>query len=178
MLTVEIARWLDLPNFGFAGTTDSQSVDAQMGLEIAELTLLVMQAGSNLNHDVGYLDFGLTGSLEQIAITDEYIGMNRRLLGGVPVTSETLALDVIAEVGAGGEFLTHDHTYRHLRETQWRPTLLNRKGRDKWEADGSVPMQERARHKVAAILAAHEPEPLSQALAARMAALIAGFQTP
>ncbi len=52
------------PSFGNAGTSDSQLVDAQDGLEIAELTLLVMQAGSNLNHDVGYLDFGLTGSLE------------------------------------------------------------------------------------------------------------------
>lgn len=176
MLTVEMARWLDLPNFGFAGTTDSQTVDAQTGLEAAELTLLVMQAGSNLNHDVGYLDFGLTGSLEQIAITDEFIGMNRRLLRGVAVTPETLALDVIAEVGPGGEFLTHDHTFRHLRETQWRPSLLNRKGREKWEEEGCLDLQEKARRKVAGVLSSHHPEPLSAPLVSAIEALVTEFQ--
>jgi len=52
---VEMARWLDLPNWGYGGTTDSQLVDAQAGMEVAELTLLSMLLGSNLNHDVGYL---------------------------------------------------------------------------------------------------------------------------
>ena len=46
---IEMARWLDLPNWGYAGTTDAQVVDAQAGMEIAELTLLSMLLGSNLN---------------------------------------------------------------------------------------------------------------------------------
>jgi hypothetical protein len=71
-------------------------VDAQAGMEAAELTLLSMQAGSNLNHDVGYLDFGLTGALELVVIVDEFIAMNRRLLAGIEVDRETLAVDVIA----------------------------------------------------------------------------------
>ena len=60
---VEMAKWLDLPNWGFSGHTDAQVIDAQAGMEADELTKLSMQLGSNLNHDVGYLDFGLTGSL-------------------------------------------------------------------------------------------------------------------
>ena len=75
-------------------------------MEIAELTLLSMLLGSNLNHDVGYLDFGMTGSLEQIVIVDEYIAMNRRLLGGVEVSDDTLALNVIADIGPGGDALS------------------------------------------------------------------------
>ena len=58
----EMAKWMDIPNWGYAGTSDSQCVDANAGIDITELTLLTMQAGSNLNHDIGYLDFGLTGA--------------------------------------------------------------------------------------------------------------------
>ncbi len=50
---IEMARWLDLPNWGYGGTSDSQLVDAQAGMEIGELALLCLAAGSNLNHDVG-----------------------------------------------------------------------------------------------------------------------------
>ena len=54
----EMAKWLDIPNWGYAGTSDSQCVDANAGIDITELTLLSMQAGSNLNPDIGYLDVG------------------------------------------------------------------------------------------------------------------------
>ncbi len=65
---VEMARWLDLPNWGYAGTTDAQVIDAQAGMEAAELTFLSLACGSNLNHDIGYLDYGMTGSLELIVL--------------------------------------------------------------------------------------------------------------
>ena len=70
---VELARWLDLPNWGYAGTTDAQVIDAQAGMEAAELTFLSLAIGSNLNHDIGYLDYGMTGSLELIVLTDEFL---------------------------------------------------------------------------------------------------------
>ena len=101
----EMAKWMDIPNWGYAGTSDSQCVDANAGIDITELTLLSMQAGSNLNHDIGYLDFGLTGAGELVVLTDEVISMNRRALEGIEVNEETLGLDVIAAVGHGGDFL-------------------------------------------------------------------------
>ena len=88
---VELAKWLDLPNWGYAGTTDAQVIDAQAGMEAAELTFLSLATGSNLNHDLGYLDYGMTGSLELIVLTDEFLAMNRKLFAGVEVTPETLA---------------------------------------------------------------------------------------
>jgi trimethylamine--corrinoid protein Co-methyltransferase len=172
---VEMAKWLDIPNFGNAGTSDSQLVDAQAGLDIAELTLLVMQAGSNLNHDVGYLDFGLTGSLESIVITDEFIAMNRRLLAGIDVNRETLAVDVIAAVGPGGHFLNENHTRKHMRGSQWRPTILNRRGRDEWQLDGSPDLRERARRKALQLLSSHETEPLPAEIAASVDRLLSAF---
>jgi trimethylamine--corrinoid protein Co-methyltransferase len=175
MGAVEMARWLDIPNWGYAGTTDSQLVDAQAGMEIAELTLLALQAGSNLNHDVGYLDFGMTGSFEQIVLTDELIAFCRRLLAGITVDADTLAAEVIAEVGPGGHFMGTKHTRRHLRSGQWRPTVLNRKGYDAWLVDGGLDARERARRRALELLAAHEPAPLPEDISAEMDRLIEEF---
>ena len=96
---VEMAKWLNLPNWGFSGHTDAQVVDAQAGMEADELVKLSMQLGSNLNHDCGYMDFGLTGSLEELVMVDEFIARNRRLLAAVDVSRETLAVDVLVKVG-------------------------------------------------------------------------------
>ena len=133
---IEMARWLDLPNWGYGGTSDSQVVDAQAGMEIGELAFLCLAAGSNLNHDVGYLDFGLTASLELIVIVDEYIALNRKLFAGVEVTPETLAVDVVRDVGPGGDFLAHRHTAKNVRKAQWRPTIINRQGHVRWAGGG------------------------------------------
>ena len=172
---VEMAKWLDIPNFANAGTSDSQLVDAQAGLDIATETLLVMQAGSNLNHNAGYLDFGLTVALESIVITDEVIGMNRRLLSGIEVNRETLALDVVANVGPGGHFLKERHTRRHLRDSDWRPTVLNRMRHEAWEAQGGQDLRARARGKALDILKGGEPRLLEPRVAARVDELVAVF---
>ena len=175
---VEMAKWLDIPNWGYAGTSDSQVVDAQAGMEVAELTILSLQAGSNLNHDTGYLDFGLAGALEQIVIVDELISMNRRLFAGIEVNDDTLALDVVRQVGAGGDFLSTKHTNAHLRSAQWRPTILNRKSYERWLADGGLDLRERARRKALDLLTTHEPTPLPEGFAARLDDLLAAFTGP
>jgi trimethylamine---corrinoid protein Co-methyltransferase len=168
----EMAKWLDIPNWGYAGTSDSQCVDAQAGLDIAELTLLSMQAGSNLNHDIGYLDFGLTGAAEAVVITDEVVSLNRRTLEGIEVNEDTLGLDAIRQAGHGGDFLGIKHTKRHVRSLQWRPTILNRRTQKNWEADGSPDLTEMAHRKVLDIMANHVPQPLAADVKATMDSLI------
>ena len=171
----EMAKWMDIPNWGYAGTSDSQCVDANAGIDITELTLLSMQAGSNLNHDIGYLDFGLTGAGELVVLTDEVISMNRRALEGIEVSEETLALDVIAEVGQGGDFLGKKHTKRHVRKLQWRPTLLDRQTQKNWETEGSLDATEKAHRKLVDIMTNHKPEPLSADMKKTMDELVDGY---
>jgi trimethylamine--corrinoid protein Co-methyltransferase len=154
---IEMCHYYDLPSWGYAGTSDSQIPDGQATLESGMLTFLATLAGANLNHDVGYLNFGLTGSLEMIVITDEIISQIRRIMQGIPVNDDTLGLDAIQEVGYTGNHLIHPHTLKHLRTIQWRPKLLNRKGYEQWEKDGSLTLLERARNKLVDILAKHEP---------------------
>ena len=172
---IEMARWLDLPNWGYGGTSDSQLVDAQAGMEVGELALLCLAAGSNLNHDVGYLDFGLTASLELIVIVDEYLSLNRKIFAGVEVTPETLAVEVVRAVGPGGDFLAHRHTAKNVRKGQWRPTIINRQGHVRWQEEGGLDLREKARRKALKILETHQPEPLAADVAARIDALVAGF---
>lgn len=172
---VEMAKWLDLPNWGIAGCTDSQAVDLQMGLEAGELTLLSILTGSNLNHDVGFVGFGLTGSLEEIVAVDEFVSMNKKLAGGILVEEEDLAVEAIAEVGPAGHYLSHPHTRRHLRTGpgRWRPTILNRDNRERWAQRGGLDLRERARLKAVGLLES-TPPPLDPAVVAaaerRMAA--------
>ena len=160
MAIVEMSRYYDLPNWGYAGTTDSQIPDEQATYEAGLLCFLSEMAGSNLNHDVGYLDFGRTGSLEMIVVLDEIIDQVRRLWRGIPVNDETLAVDVIREVGSDGNFLTQMHTLNHLRTTQWQPKLISRAGFEKWQASGSMSLMDRSRQKLQQILQDHQPVPI------------------
>ena len=148
-LEVEMAKWLDLPNWGFSGHTDAQVVDAQAGMEADELVKLSMQLGSNLNHDCGYMDFGLTGSLEELVMVDEFIARDRRLLAPVEVSDDTLAVDVLVAVGPGGDYLGQRHTRKHLRANQWRPRLLNRASYDRWHEAGALDLTGAARERAA-----------------------------
>jgi trimethylamine--corrinoid protein Co-methyltransferase len=158
---VEMAKWLELPNFGYSGMTDSPVVDVQAGVDITEVIMLSLLLGSNLNHDCGYLDFGLSGAPEQLVIIDEVVGMTRRVLGGVEVTRDTMAVDTIAEVGPGGNHMITKHMKRHQRAAQWRPAIFNRSGFSRWERDGGLDADARAKVSAKEILATQEVAPLS-----------------
>ena len=160
MAAIEMSQYYDLPSWGYAGTSDSQIPDGQATLEATFITFLSMMSGANLNHDVGYLDFGRTGSLEMVVIIDEIIDQLRRFQRGIPVNDDELGLDVIKEVGPGGQFLTHKHTLRHFRSTQWRPRLICRDGYEKWEESGSRNLLDRARQRLLEIIETHRPLPI------------------
>jgi trimethylamine--corrinoid protein Co-methyltransferase len=146
------AQFYKLPYFGLGGCTDSKVLDGQAVAE-AGLTLLVdALTGANLVHDMGYMESGMTGSLELLAICDDILGWIKRFMDGVEVNRETLALDVIDEVGPDGHFLECEHTVRHYRE-DFYPELLDRRNYEKWVEQGSKSINDRAREKVAEILA-------------------------
>lgn len=176
MAMVEMSKHYDLPNWGYAGTTDSQIPDLQASFEGGLLTFLSALTGSNLNHDVGYLDFGLTGCLEWVVIMDEVIDQIRRIQQGIPVTAETMALAVIAEAGRTGQFLTHPHSLKHVREVQWRPQMMNRHGYEKWQSSGALSLLDKAVERLDGILETHHCPPLDPHQAERIEQRLAGFE--
>ncbi|MGD2269873.1 MAG: trimethylamine methyltransferase family protein [Desulfobacterales bacterium] len=162
MAIVEMSHYYNLPNWGYAGTSDSQIPDEQASFEAGLLTFMAAMGGSNLNHDLGYLDFGRTGSLEMVVILDEIIGQVRRMQRGIPVSDEQLAVNVIREVASGEQFITHDHTLEHLRTTQWRPKLFNRMGFEKWEQSGRRRLLQRAQQRLADLTQEYQAPPMPQ----------------
>ena len=122
--------------------------------------MLAGLSGANLIHDVGYVGSGLILSLASIVINDELVSMVRRTLRSYEVNEETLALNVIAQVGPGGEFVTHEHTYRHFKEELWSPRLIERRKYEEWHHDGSRTYAERANEVAKQLLSGAEKKAL------------------
>lgn len=167
----EMGRYYKLPTWGFAGCSDSKLFDEQATIEGAMYVLIAAIAGNNLVHDVGYLESGLTCSFEQIAVMDEVMGLVRRIMSGVKVTDETLAIDLIDQVGPGGHFLSTDLTLKHYKEN-WYPSLIDRHNYSDWEALGAKTLGERANEKVRSILDSYQPEQLPQSVRDKIAEIV------
>jgi trimethylamine--corrinoid protein Co-methyltransferase len=167
----EFVHYLGLPMFALAGCSDSKVVDQQAGIEAALTLLTDALCGGNIVHDLGYLESGLTGSLAQLAICDEVLGWIEYFVQGVEINDETLALDLIDEIGPDGQFLDSEHTLEHFRE-RWYPNLFDRNNYDGWLAKGGKTLSERATERVAAILAEHQPEPLPDDVAKAVHAIV------
>jgi trimethylamine--corrinoid protein Co-methyltransferase len=159
VMLVELAHSYGLPIFGLTGCSDSKLPDEQAAAESAFAILLESLAGSQMAHDVGYLDGGMTNSIEQVVICDELIAYTKTFMKGLEVSEETLALDVIDKIGPDGNFMADPHTRKHYRE-DWYPQLFERRNHEAWEKDGSKSMRMRAREKALNILEHHKPEPL------------------
>lgn len=129
--------------------------------------------GSNLIHDVGFMDYGLTGSSQQLVFSNEVIGHARRLMKGITVDEEHLAYDAMKNVGPGGNFLGEPHTFQHFREEIWSPDTSERRSYEEWEADGAKDFKEVIREKLVNILNNHKPEALSDEVLAKLDAIVA-----
>jgi trimethylamine--corrinoid protein Co-methyltransferase len=157
----QMAQYYRLPYYSTSGTTDAKVVDAQAAYESALMTLLVMMAGANYIHDAaGLMEFDLTVAYEKLVMDNEIIGMCARVLRGIEVTDETLAVDLICEHGAGRDYLGEMHTVQHMRREFFYPRLADRQHRDHWEEKGSQDATTRARSLARRLLATHEPLPL------------------
>lgn len=168
----QIGRILyNLPTWGFGGCSASKLADEQAVNEASSYMMMSGWMGTNLVHDVGYLEFGLTYSFDLLVICDEIIGQIRRMMEGIKIDKEQLALDTIQRIGPGGHFLEEDHTYNHFRDN-WKPGITDRKTYDTWKAKGGTTMGQRAKEKIKHILETHHPEPLPDPINAEIDQII------
>jgi trimethylamine--corrinoid protein Co-methyltransferase len=159
-ITQAMSHFYDLPMFSIAGASESKVVDQQAAAEAALSLVVETLAGGNIIHDLGYLESGLTFSLVQLAICDEIVSWLKGFIKKFEVNDETLALEVMSEVGPDGQFLATDHTLKHYKE-RWYPSLFERDNYQSWLEKGGKSLAERAADKVENLLAAHKVEPLS-----------------
>ncbi len=117
-------------------------------------------AGANLIYGLGMLELGVTFSFAQLLIDDEIATMVKRVVQGITVNDETMAVDVIKNVGAGKDFLGQRHTRDFMAKEQSKPKLIDRRMRGAWSNRGAKSMAERANDKAREILENHKPTPL------------------
>ncbi|NIM94749.1 MAG: trimethylamine methyltransferase [Anaerolineales bacterium] len=146
-----LPEFYGLPRWGLGGCSDSKTMDEQAVFEAGMTMFIDILNGVHLIHDVGYLEGGLSGSLELLVICDEMIGWMKQLFKGLEISEETLAIDLIEQVGHDGQYIDSEHTVRHLRE-DWFPELIDRETFENWIADGAKDLREKAREKVDSIL--------------------------
>jgi len=154
-----------LPTWAYAGASDAKVMDAQAGAEAMFSIITAMLSRCNLIHDVGYLEYGNTSSLEMLTMADELVAMSRFFTGGIPVSDDTLALDTLERVASGGPgsiFLTDDHTFEHFMEAQFLPKLLDRSRHDSWKETGALDLYKRCNAEARRILTEHQVAPKSE----------------
>ena len=156
----QLAAYVRVPNYNSSGLTDAKIPDAQAGWEKGMTTLLTAMSGSNyIHHAAGMLESMICVAFEQYVLDDEIIGMTSRVLQGIEVDPEHLALEVIDQVGPGGEFMTAEHTFRHMRTEYFQGNRVSdRSNRTAWARKGGQDAWSRARELVAGKLA--EPGPV------------------
>jgi len=150
----QMAQFYHLPFYATGGMTDSKVLDAQSGYESAISSLLCALAGANFIHDAaGMMEFALTACYEKFVIDNEILGMVMRAVDGIKVNDDTLAFDLIKEVGPGGNFVAAKHTRRFMRREHYQPTLSDRNSREEWEAKGGKSIWQKAGGKARRLIA-------------------------
>ena len=161
----QMAQYYGLPLYATGGQSDSKLCDAQAGYESACQAMTLGLSGANWIHDAaGLLENCTTVSYEKTVIDNEILGNVLRVVRGVEVTPETIAVDVIKEVGAAGNFLAHEHTVEHFRNEFFLPKVSDRFGRDKWESEGGQDAFARAHSMAAGIMTTHRTLPVDPAV--------------
>ena len=143
-----------------------------MGHEKTLTGLMAALAGANLIYGPGMLESGITFDFGQLVMDNEFARMIRHTINGFTIDDETLAVDVIGEIGPAKDFLMHTHTFRHMR-SQSTPELIDRKGMEEWKASGSKDIYLRATEAARNILDNHQPEPLPEDVAYQIKSIIA-----
>jgi len=158
-ITQALGRFYGFPMFALGGASESKTPDQQAAAEAALSLVVETLAGGQIIHDLGYLESGLTFSFIQLVLCDEIVSWIKAFRREFEVNDETLALDVIAELGPDGDFLQTEHTLKHFRE-RWYPALFERASYGTWLKTGGKTFVERAAETVDRVLAEHRPEPL------------------
>lgn len=157
----QITHYLGLQNFSLFPMSSSLVSDEQVGFEKGLQALALALAGINFMSGGGGVHNESAMCMEQLVIDNDLYGMVGRFLERFAVTDESLALDVIHEVGANrGNYLKHPHTRKWFKQEYFFPQVSNRFPHDTWIKNGSKNIVVRARERAEELLKKHRPVPL------------------
>lgn len=144
----DMARFLDLPSFSYAGVSDSKALDMQLAADAALTAVLGGLSRATLLHDAGYLETGLCSSEESMVLADDLIGFVRSYMKEVATHELDQALEEVRAVGPGGSFLARSHTRRRCRNL-WRSELFDHLNHQRWIDAGALTLERRLTQRCA-----------------------------
>ena len=168
----QLAEFYRLPTFGWGGSSDSKLPDSQAGAEAALMAIMSAFSGINMIHCNGYLAGSDYGSMEMAVICDEIVGWIFRVVEGTRVDKESLAVDVIREVGSKSSYLKHKHTFAHIKKEIFVPRLFDRYNEPMWAEKGGKDLREVARERALKILKEYQPASLSDEVRATLRQIV------
>ena len=143
--TIQMAKFYNLPARSGSANTDAHFPNAQAGFESALNLYVALQHGSNfILHAAGILGAYNAMSFEKFIIDEEVCSQILESLKPIKITDESIDLDLIKEVGIGGNYLTHPKTYEQCRTAFYLSDLVNRSGFPDWQEGGAKDISDRA----------------------------------
>lgn len=126
-------------------------------------------------YGIGMLDSALAWDYASALLQNEFLDMVLKVVNGIQVSEETIAMDVIKDVGPAGEFISHEHTFDNFKKMS-RTTLMNRDNRENWVMAGSPDIADAAYEKSLEILDSAKPEPRSEAVLKELDSIYADYE--
>lgn len=170
--TAQLARFYNLPSSGGGLLCDSKVFDAQAGYEKMLTALMPCLSGLNLISGMGLVASETVVSYEQLVVDDEIAGMVKRVLDGIDFRDETLAIDVIKDVGLEGNFLAKKHTLQFAESEHWVPKISDRRLPDIWIRGGAPKVYQKARERALRILSEYRQPPLPKEISMELRNMI------
>jgi trimethylamine--corrinoid protein Co-methyltransferase len=165
----QLARHYGLPSRSGGSLTDSSVPDAQAGFEsMLSLVTTVASGVDFVLHSAGILSSYLAFSYEKFVMDDEMCGIMRRYRKGIEVSDDTLAYDIGAKVGPGGNFLMEMHTVKRCRTEFWSPNLVDRGGLEAWMSGGQQRTLDRAHRRWKKLLEKYEQPEIDAGVAQQL----------
>jgi trimethylamine--corrinoid protein Co-methyltransferase len=154
--------------------TGAKEPNWQAGIDNSLSTFMASIVMSDMLLGVGLLHGSRIWSYEQMMMDCEIFDIVHRMMGGIVVNDETLALETIHKVGPHGNFLTQSHTRKHMRDI-WIPKYMDRRPYDAWMEKGDNP-RDWAREKAIGIYETHEPESLDPRISQEFNKIISSLE--
>jgi trimethylamine--corrinoid protein Co-methyltransferase len=169
-----LADYYDVPLSMGAFATGAKEPNWQAGVDNSLSAFMASVVMSDMLLGVGLLHGSRIWSFEQMLMDCEIFDLVWKMMQGITVNDETLAMEAIESVGPGGNFLTQKHSLNHMHEL-WLPKYMDRRSYSVWEEnqDGA---REWANQEAIKILETHQPDPLDPKLVNELKKLIASIE--